>query len=148
MEASKTITISKKGIIFTLLAFFLISCDKTVEEEVREVRTKEYRSITIINKTGEKLITECILTTKSGVIVARQEKTTENNIVIADFDSIGAFKDERDFKVTLVGRYGFKYEKIFKVGEKGNTDITIESKDVISQNGDWFRKVKRFFNKG
>ena len=148
MEASKTITISKKGVIFTLLAFFLISCDKTVEEEVREVRTKEYRSLTIINKTGEKLITECILTTKSGVIVARQEKTTENNIVFRDFDSIGAFKNEKDFKVTLVDRYGFKYEKIFKVGEKGNTDITIESKDVISQNGDWFRKVKRFFNKG
>lgn len=124
-----------------------LACKKTIEKEVAEVRTKEYRSLTIINKTEETLISECILTTAQGVLVARQENLTEKNIVFANFDSKSAFKNEKDFKITLIDRYGLKYEKIFKAKEEGNTDVVIDEKDYVAQDGDWFKKVKRFFNK-
>ena len=124
-----------------------LACKKTIEKEVAEVRTKEYRSLTIINKIEETLISECILTTAQGVLVARQEKLTEKNIVFANFDSKSAFKNEKDFKITLIDRYGLKYEKIFKAKEEGNTDVVIDEKDYVAQDGDWFKKVKRFFNK-
>ncbi|MGP1438903.1 MAG: hypothetical protein ACTTKH_07515 [Treponema sp.] len=134
--------------VLSFAVYVLIPKHKSnIENEVREARTKDYRSLTIINKTGEQLIAECILTTVSGIMVARQEKTTEDNIVFANFDSKGAFKNEKEFKITLIDRFGLKYEKIFNAKLEGNTDVTIDEKAYISQDGDWFKKVKRFFNK-
>ena len=135
-------------IILSFAVYVLIPKKKSnIENEVAEVRTKEYRSITIINKTEELLVSECILTTTQGVLVARKEKLTENNIVFANFDSKGAFKNEKDFKVTLIDRFYLKYEKTFQAKEEGNTDIVIDDENYVAQDGDWFRKVKRFFNK-
>ena len=135
-------------IILSFVVYVLIPKKKSnIENEVAEVRTKEYRSITIINKTEELLVSECILTTTQGVLVARKEKLTENNIVFANFDSKGAFKNEKDFKVTLIDRFCLKYEKTFQAKEEGNTDIVIDDENYVAQDGDWFRKVKRFFNK-
>lgn len=135
-------------VILSFVVYMLIPKKKqNVEKEVVEVRTKEYRSLTIINKTEEPLISECILTTIQGVLVARKEKITENNIIFANFDGNGAFKNEKDFKITLIDRYGIKYEKTFKAKEEGNTDIVVDDKNYVSQDGDWFRKVKRLFNK-
>ena len=135
-------------IILSFAVYVLIPKKKSnIENEVAEVRTKEYRSITIINKTEELLVSECILTTTQGVLVARKEKLTENNIVFANFDSKGAFKNEKDFKVTLIDRFYLKYEKTFQAKEEGNTDIVIDDENDVAQDGDWFRKVKRFFNK-
>ena len=110
-------------IILSFAVYVLIPKKKSnIENEVAEVRTKEYRSITIINKTEELLVSECILTTTQGVLIARKEKLTENNIVFANFDSKGAFKNEKDFKVTLIDRFCLKYEKTFQAKEEGNTD--------------------------
>ena len=135
-------------IILSFAVYVLIPKKKSnIENEVAEVRTKEYRSITIINKTEELLVSECILTTTQGVLIARKEKLRENNIVFANFDSKGAFKNEKDFKVTLIDRFCLKYEKTFQAKEEGNTDIVIDDKNYVAQDGDWFRKVKRFFNK-
>ena len=135
-------------VILSFAVYLLIPKHKqNIVKEVQKVRTKEYRSLTIINKTSEHLIRECILTTAEGLLVARQEKLTESNIVFADFDSNGSFGDEKSFKVTLIDRYGLKYEKIFEAKEKGNTDVSIDDKNYVSQDGDWFKKVMRFFNK-
>lgn len=135
-------------IILSFAVYVLIPKKKSnIEKEVREVRTKEYRSLTIINKTEETLINECTLTTLKGVLVARKEKLTENNIVFANFDAQEAFINEKDFKVTLIDRFCLKYEKTFKAKEKGNTDVVITDENYVAQDGDWFRKVKRFFNK-
>lgn len=135
-------------LILSFAVYMLIPKHRpNIEKEVREVRTKEYRSLTIINKTEETLIAECILTTTKGVLIARQEKIKETNIVFSNFDAEEAFNNEKDFKITLIDRYGLKYEKIFKAKEKGNTDIVIDEKDYVAQDGDWFRKAKRFFNK-
>lgn len=147
MKRLRVIKILKSLFLFIMFSVFFIACEKTIEKEVSEVRTKEYRSITIINKTGESLISECILTTAHGVLVARKENKTEENIVFANFDAQEAFTNEKDFKVSLTDRYGFKYEKTFIAKEKGNTDVVIDDKCCVSQSGDWFRKVKRFFNK-
>lgn len=146
----------KKLIIFLIILVVILSFavymlipnkKQNVEKEVAEVRTEEYRSLTVINKTEELLISECILTTVQGVLVARKEKITERNIVFANFDGHGAFKNEKDFKITLIDRYGIKYEETFKVKGEGNTDIVVDDKNYVSQDGDWFRKVKRLFNK-
>ncbi len=146
----------KKLVIFLIILIVILSFavyllipkhKQNIVKEVQKVRTKEYRSLTIINKTSEHLIRECILTTAEGLLVARQEKLTESNIVFADFDSNGSFSDEKSFKVTLIDRYGLKYEKIFEAKEKGNTDVSIDDKNYVSQDGDWFKKVMRFFNK-
>ena len=135
-------------VILSFTVYMLIPKHKmAVEREIATVRTKEYRSLTIINKTEETLIAECILTTVQGVLVARKEKIIEENIVFANFDAQEAFSNEKEFKITLIDRFGLKYEKTFKAKEKGNTDIVIDEKDYIAQEGDWFRKVKRFFNK-
>ena len=62
-------------LILSFAVYMLIPKHRpNIEKEVREVRTKEYRSLTIINKTEETLIAECILTTIKGVLIARQEK--------------------------------------------------------------------------
>ncbi len=147
MKRLRLIKILKSLFLFIMFSVCFLACKKTIEKEVAEVRTKEYRSLTIINKIEETLISECILTTAQGVLVARQEKLTEKNIVFANFDSKSAFKNEKDFKITLIDRYGLKYEKTFKAKEEGNTDVVIDDKSYVSQDGDWFKKVKRFFNK-
>ena len=135
-------------LILSFAVYVLLPKEKpNVVKEVREVRTKEYRSLTIINKTEETLINECTVTTLKGVLVARKEKLTENNIVFANFDAQEAFINEKDFKVTLIDRFSLKYEKTFKTKEKGNTDVVITDEDYVAQDGDWFKKVKRFFNK-
>lgn len=135
-------------LILSFAVYVLLPKEKpNVVKEVREVRTKEYRSLTIINKTEETLINECTVTTLKGVLVARKEKLTENNIVFANFDAQEAFINEKDFKVTLIDRFSLKYEKTFKAKEKGNTDVVITDEDYVAQDGDWFKKVKRFFNK-
>lgn len=135
-------------LILSFAVYVLLPKEKpNVVKEVREVRTKEYRSLTIINKTEETLINECTVTTLKGVLVARKEKLTENNIVFANFDAQEAFINEKDFKVTLIDRFSLKYEKTFKAKEKGNTDVVITDEDYLAQDGDWFKKVKRFFNK-
>ena len=134
--------------VFSFAVYMLIPKHKvTIEKKVVEVRTKEYRSLTVINNTEEILIVECILATTQGVLIARQEKIREKNIVFSNFDAQEAFSNEKDFKVTLIDRYGLKYEKIFKAKEKGNTDVVIDDENYVAQDGDWFRKVKRFFNK-
>lgn len=135
-------------LILSFAVYVLLPKEKpNVVKEVREVRTKEYRSLTIINKTEETLINECTVTTLKGVLVARKEKLTENNIVFANFDAQEAFINEKDFKITLIDRFSLKYEKTFKAKEKGNTDVVITDEDYVAQDGDWFKKVKRFFNK-
>lgn len=139
--------IDKKYIFFLLIIIvFISSCNKSVEKQVVEARKKDYRSVTIINKTDEKLIKECRLTTADGSLVDTVKEVKDENIVLQNFDSKKAFKNERMFKVILIDHYGLRYEKIFEAAEKGNTDVIVEKTDYVSQKGDFFKKVIKFFN--
>ena len=52
-----------------------------------------------------------------------------------------------EFKVTLIDRYGYKYEKIIdNVSETGRTNVKISEKNKVKQKGDFFRKIEQFFN--
>lgn len=138
---------SKKYIIFFIsIIVFISSCNKSTEKQVAEARKKDYRSVTIINKTDEKLIKECRLTTADGALVCIVKEKKDENIVLKDFDSKKAFENEKMFKIILIDRYGLRYEKIFEAAEKGNTDVIVEQTDFVSQKGDFFKKVIKFFN--
>lgn len=139
--------ISKKYILFLIAIIVIFSgCNTTIEKQIAEVRRKEYRSITIINRTDEKLIKECRLTTADGILVYVVEEKKDENIVLKNFDKDKVYKDEKKFKVILIDRYGLRYEKIFEASEKGNTDVIVEQTDYVSQKGDFFRKFIKFFN--
>lgn len=139
--------ISRKYIVFFLaIIVFISSCNKSIEKQTAGARRKDCRSVTIINKTDEKLIKECRLTTADGVLVHIDKEKKEDNIVFQDFDSKKAFKDAKMFKVILIDRYGLRYEKIFEAADKGNTDVIVEQTDFVSQKGDFFKKVIKFFN--
>lgn len=131
---------------FVCLTFSCKDKKTQTENEVAAVRTKEYRSVTVINNTAEKLMAECTLTTASGARIAHRDLNTDENIVFKDFDKNDAFETETQFKITLVDRHGIRYEHTFEANETGNTDVTITEDDYVRQSGDLFRKIQRALN--
>lgn len=145
------ITNLKYQFIFSIfLCIVLMACDRKaiVENQAAEARIKDYRSVTVINNLSEKLIKECNLTTESGVMVKHTNKETTDNIVFKDFDKDSAFENETNFKITLIDRYGLKYEKPFIASSKGNTDVVINDSNYVKQSfwGDLKRKIEKAIN--
>lgn len=132
----------------TFCLFALNSCDKKTKviNEVAVVRTKEYRSVTVINRLSEKLVKECTLTTASGVMVDYITQQTEENIVFKDFDRNEAFENDFQFKIKIIDKYGLTYEKEFTAAATGNTDVFIEETDNVKQPGDWKRQIEKKLN--
>ena len=145
------ITNLKYQFIFSIfLCIVLMACDRKaiVENQAAEARIKDYRSVTVINNLSEKLIKECNLTTESGVMVKHTNKETTDNIVFKDFDKDSAFENETNFKITLIDRYGLKYEKPFIASSKGNTDVVINDSNYVKQSfwGDLKIKIEKAIN--
>lgn len=138
----------KSFLTVILCFFFFFSCDKQkqVEKDAAKVRTEEYRSVTIINNLPEKFVEEYILTTDDGVMIARANRIIVGNHVFENFDKNEAYKDETQFKITLIDRYGLRYEKIFSASQSGNTDVVIDESNYVKQPGDWKRKVERMLS--
>lgn len=136
-------------LLFIALVLLFASCRKKsrVENEVAKARIKEYRSVTVINNTSEKLVKECNLKTISGALVKHKDLNEIENIVFVDFDKDNAFENETEFVITLIDRFDIKYEKSFSANETGNTDVTISEEDYVAQSGDWKRKLERAINK-
>lgn len=128
---------------------FLFSCDKKsqAEKDVAIARSRSYRSITVINKTSEKLMKECNLTTASGILIKHKDLNEVENIVFRNFDSENAFKNERELKIELIDRFDLKYEKVFSPNESGNTDVFITEKDLVKQRGNFLKRVERALNR-
>lgn len=135
--------------IVILLSIICFSCSKTkekVEDDVKEARKREYRSLTVTNQTLSKQISECNLTTATGVLVTHKKLEKFENIVFKNFDEGNAFENESDFKIELIDRYGLKFAKTFTANPKGNTDVVVTEEDYVEQPGDWKRRLERKIN--
>ena len=100
-------------LILVIVAFvsLIFSCDggddkNQTERSVAAALTSTARSVTVINSLPEKHAQEYSLTTVVGELVAHENQVTVENFV---FDGLRAFKDETEFKITLIDRYGLKY---------------------------------------
>ena len=135
-------------LIFLALILVLTSCSKKtqVENKVAKARTKEYRSVTVINNTSEKLVKECNLTTITGALVKHKDFNKIENIVFVNFDKDNAFENETEFVITLIDRFDIKYEKSFSANKTGNTDVIVTEEDYVDESGDWKRKFERVIN--
>ncbi len=133
------------GAILGIVVFVSCSSDEKnqTERSVAAALTSTARSVTVINSLPEKHAQEYSLTTVVGELVAHENQVTVENFV---FDGLRAFKDETEFKITLIDRYGLKYEEVFEASLTGNTVVVIDESDYVEQSGDWKRKLDRFVN--
>lgn len=137
-------------IIVISVVFGIASCSdpkNQTEKDIRIARSKSYRSVTVINKTPEKLVKECTLMTADGTPIVHQKEKKAENIVFLNFDPKQAFKNETQFKIILTDRYDLKYEKEFTANNKGNTNVVVEESDQVKQPGNSKKKIERILNR-
>lgn len=115
----------------------------SVEKAMKE---KKVRSLIIENKTNEIINNVSISMIDGGIIC-------ENLIENPDTKSYAyilpnAYDRIDNFTVTLIDRYGMKYEKNVTISlDKGaKTSVIITKNDYEKQYGDWKRKITKFFN--
>lgn len=115
-----------------------ISNDKAEKDE-------KNRYLTIINETNQ-VINEVHITVGKGTEIEHgyQKNPDENSFSI----KIPKEYDEYEtFTVTLIDRYELKYQKkVTDIKEKGRTEVKITEEDYVEQEGDFKRKINRFFN--
>lgn len=112
----------------------------TVEEAEK---SKDERYLTIINATNQ-VINEVYVTVGEGTEIKKKENPNENTILVKISD---AYDEYDTFTVTLIDRYGLKYEKsVSDVKKAGRTEVKITEDDSVKQKGDWKRKIDKFFN--
>lgn len=139
--------------IIVISVFGIITCivkpdpKNQTEKDVRIARSKSYRSVTVINKTPEKLVKECTLMTADGMLIVHQKEKKAENIVFVNFDPKQVFKNETQFKIILTDRYGLKYEKEFTANNEGNTNVVVEKSDQVKQSGNIKKKIEQILNR-
>lgn len=110
------------------------------------VDDEKNRYLTIVNDTGE-IINEVHVSVGEGTELehAYRENPDKTSFSIEILES---YDDYKKFTVTLIDRYGLKYQKeMIDVKEKGRTEVKITTDDYVKQDGDWKKKWDRFFNK-
>ena len=103
------------------------------------------RYLTIINDTKQ-VINEVHITVGEGTEIEQnyQENPDENSFSVEipkDYD------EYETFTVIFIDRYGLKYqEKVTNVKERGRTEVKITEDGYVKQDGDFKRKIDKFFN--
>ena len=130
------------------LGIFYLSSDKSgnsrVTNDEAEKDTKG-RYLTIINDTNQ-IINQVHITVGDGSEIehAFQKNPDEKSFSVEiphDYDEYNVFT------VTFIDRYEMKYQKAVTVTkEKGRTEVKITQDDYVKQDGDFKRKIDRFFN--
>lgn len=103
------------------------------------------RYLTIINDTNQ-IINQVHITVGNGTEIeyAYQENPDEKSFSVKIPD---AYDEHNVFTVTLIDRYEMEYQKAVTVTtEKGRTEVKITQDDYVKQDGDFKRKIDRFFN--
>lgn len=151
----------KKSVVFKILivSILVISCiigvgiynnitnrdgNSRVSNDVAQ-KDINGRYLNIINDTNQ-IINEVRLFTTDGTEIKRgyQHNPDEKNFSIKIPKS---YEEYDEFYVTIIDRYGIKYEKqISSVKIKGLTPVKISENDYVKQDGDWKKKLDRFFN--
>nr|WP_317283958.1 hypothetical protein [uncultured Sellimonas sp.] len=108
-------------------------------------KDEKNRYLTIINGTNQ-VINEVHITVGEGSEIEHsyQENPDENSFSVKIPKQYDEYKE---FVVTLIDRYGLKYEKkVTDIKENGRTEVKITEDDYTKQKGDTKRKIDQFFN--
>lgn len=133
------------GGFFGYKKIFLDKEKNEVISNVEAEKHKDKRYLTIINET-EQIINEVHVYFGDGeeADTMKREKLEQESFSIQIPEELLNYDE---FKVTLIDRYGYKYEKIIdNVSETGRTNVKISEKNKVKQKGDFFRKIEQFFN--
>ena len=149
---------SHKIIVWTLLIVIVLAggcivykgffVNKIGDADVLNVeaeKNKEKRYLTIINETNQ-VINEVYVYYGDG------EEAETMHVHEPERDSFSIEIPEElveydKFTVTMIDRYGYKYEKTVRdVGSKGRTNVKISEENKVKQKGDFFRGIEQFFN--
>lgn len=129
-------------IILTIICCTGFCFNKELTNE-EALKSEKERVLLITNNTGE-IINEVIITTGEGILVDRKDNPDDKDIKFIIDD---AYMNYKDFRISFVDNYGFKYEKVVTdVSEKGCTTIEMENDNLVDQKGDWKRKLDKWFN--
>lgn len=108
-------------------------------------KKEKSRYLTIINDLDE-IINEVHITTGEGTEIESMYQKNPDEVSFSieipkDFDEYDTFT------ITVIDRYDLKYEKVVSdVKENGRTEVKITEDDYIEQEGDWKKKIDKFFN--
>ena len=145
----KVLAVILAVILFLVVGIGLYSCffnntgNTRVSNDKAEKNSQE-RYITIINETNQ-VINEVHITVGEGTEIesAFQKNPDEKSFSV----KIPKDYDEYDtFTVILYDRYGLKYQKTSKISQTGRTEVKISEEDYVKQDGDFKRKLDKFFN--
>lgn len=135
----------------TISTLALTNCGfskKTMQSDIRKAENSSKRSLIVVNNLSDKAVKSCEIFTINGESIANQENLEgdRSNIVFYNFDPKNIYKNIDNFKIVLIDKYGFKYEKQFSLKKMGSTVIEIGSNDRIKQSMDTKRKIEKFLD--
>lgn len=121
---------------------------KTMQSDIRKAENSSKRSLIVVNNLSDKAVKSCELFTLNGESITNQENLEgdRSSIVFYNFDSKNIYKNTDNFKIVLIDKYGFKYEKQFSIKKNGPTVIQIDTNDRMKQPMDTKRKIEKFLD--
>lgn len=127
---------------FVLLIF--INQDTRLSNDYAEKDIKS-RYLTIINDT-EQVINEVHIAVGDGTEIEEMEQTNPDETSFS-IKIPKQYAEYSTFTVTLIDRYGIKYQKeINNVPVKGRTEVKINKENYVKEKGDFRNKIDKFFN--
>lgn len=127
---------------FALLVF--INQDTRLSNDYAEKDIKS-RYLTIINDT-EQVINEVHIAVGDGTEIEEMEQTNPDETSFS-IKIPKQYAEYSTFTVTLIDRYGIKYQKeINNVPVKGRTEVKINKENYVKEKGDFRNKIDKFFN--
>lgn len=121
---------------------------KTMQSDIRKAENSSKRSLIVVNNLSDKAVKSCELFTLKGESITNQENLEgdRSSIVFYNFDSKNIYKNIDNFKIVLIDKYGFKYEKQFSIKKNDPTVIQIDTNDRMKQPMDTKRKIEKFLD--
>ena len=108
-------------------------------------KDKNGRYLTIINHT-EQIINEVHVTVGSGTEIEEMKQINPDETSFS-IKIPSQYSDYDKFNVTIIDRYGLKYQKeIENVSKKGRTEVIIGKENYVEGKGDVFNKLDKWFN--
>ena len=130
--------------IVAIIVVIVIPKDNAISNDDAQ-KDKEGRYLTIINATAQ-IINEVHITVGEGTeIEAMTVKNPDDDSFSVEVPE--SYDEYTSFLVTLVDRYGLKYQKeIDAVPVTGRTEVKLSEENYVEEKGDWWDKVNKFFN--
>lgn len=152
-SGSSGITMVVMILVFVVLVggfitYKMLISNKTGDNSVLNTeaeKNKDKRYLTIINET-EQIINEVYVYYGDGeeAETMRVHEPDNNSFSIQIPEELSKYDK---FKITLIDRYGYKYDKtVEKVSGNGRTNVKISEENKLKQKGDFFRDIEQFFN--